>query len=176
MKNYLYLCLTLVVGIVALSQPATASLAFDVGPSTTTLGTFGSQTFSITATNGMATDVTLNLLPDSIELTVDGNTGANVTGNEGINGQVSMLVSDSTLVAANGTVEIATITFTDTLGGTPSVPRTDVFSTGFFFGVDAPATLLNFAGGDFTVNAIPEPVTALTFIVGLGLISQRRRR
>ena len=166
--------MAVMVGVVALSQTVVASLAFDLGPSTTTLNAFGSQTFSITATNGMTTDVTLNILPDTIELAVDGTAGINVTGNQGINGQVSMLISDSTLVAANSSIEIATVTFTDTLG--TSDPRTDVFSTGFFFGVDAPATLLNFAGGDFTVNAVPEPLTAVTFMFGLGLISHRRRR
>ena len=127
------------------------------------------------AINTMSSDAQLSVFPSPLVLTVDSETGTNVTGDMGLNGQISTTFS-SGLVAVGDTIEIALLTFSDT-GGALNQVRSDSFSLALQFGVDgvAPGAGENLFSGSVLVS-VPEPITATTFVFALVCVSGRRRR
>jgi len=179
MKNFVnYFAIAIALTMIA-PQIAEASFAFTVVPPNLTVGNLGSAKIRIFGTNNdtMAAS-TLTILPSTLTLIADQglsteNMGFTATSN-GIAGSIVTTFTSPGAVAAGDSVEIASITFTDTVGGTLENPIVGSFDLGFGFQTDS---------GDFggfgtsiQVTAIPEPATLATVGLVVGTCVCRRRR
>lgn len=149
--------------------------AFSIVPANLTVfDTTGMGSVSIFATNDFNTVETLTLnAGDNIEFSSPG-TGTNVLGPNGINGVVS--TNNGLSISPGETVELATLTFTDTVGGTPSNPLVDQFVFGFLFQSESAPEFSNVFAGSINVTAIPEPATIASVALVFGVCIGRRRR
>ena len=162
-------------------QIAEASFIFSVVPANVTVGNLGSTKVRIFGTNNNASLSTLTIVPSSLVLIADQglsteNSGTTVNSN-GISGSIVTTFTSPGAVAAGATVEIASLDFTDTVGGTIEDPVIGSFDLGFGFTSD---TNGDFDAGGFgtsiQVTAIPEPATLATVALVVGTCVTRRRR